>query len=461
MADLSSHQNSNMAAGSISNTTEKDQELSAGVVDVGPLTGGQTFLLDPSITTRAYLWLSTTIKNESWWGPSDDYSLSLNLTEEYFTSVNVTNDGIYENDTNVTTGYVPYPQRPETYIVPMLFAIIFIVGVIGNGALIVIFARNKTLRNVPNTYIISLALGDLLVLFFTVPFVSTIYTIESWPYGGFECKFSEFVRDISVGVTVFTLTALSADRYMAIVSPVKKAVGAARGVTVRTAVSIWVVAVLLATPSAVFSSVRVFKVSNVKSISVCYPVPENFIDWYMPASILTKALIYYLLPLIVIGTFYLLMARHLLASDVPGESHVFHKQIRTRRKVAKVVLCFVMIFAVCFLPTHVFLLWFYFDPEGSNNYNDFWHALRIVGFCLGFINSCINPIALYCISGTFRKQYNRYLFCCCWGRSGHRNINSLRSVRSSGSRYRCSTLRPSETITLTTLLHERTCAVSS
>lgn len=36
------------------------------------------------------------------------------------------------NDTNATsTGYVPYFQRPETYIVPILFAAIFIVGVIG------------------------------------------------------------------------------------------------------------------------------------------------------------------------------------------------------------------------------------------------------------------------------------------------------------------------------------------
>lgn len=74
----------------------------------------------------------------------------------------------------------------------------------------------------PNTYLISLALGDLLVLIFTVPFVSTIYTIDGWPYGTFECKFSEFVKDVSVGVTVFTLTALSADRYRAIVSPIRK-----------------------------------------------------------------------------------------------------------------------------------------------------------------------------------------------------------------------------------------------
>jgi hypothetical protein len=87
---------------------------------------------------------------------------------------------------------------------------------------VILFARNKSLRSVPNTYIISLALGDLLVLLFTVPFVSFIYVLDSWPFGTVICKFSEFVREVSVGVTVFTLTALSADRYMAIVSPLPK-----------------------------------------------------------------------------------------------------------------------------------------------------------------------------------------------------------------------------------------------
>lgn len=46
--------------------------------------------------------------------------------------------------------YVPYSMRPETYIIPVLFAIIFIIGVIGNGTLIVIFLKHRSMRNVPN-----------------------------------------------------------------------------------------------------------------------------------------------------------------------------------------------------------------------------------------------------------------------------------------------------------------------
>lgn len=47
--------------------------------------------------------------------------------------------------------YKPYDERPETYIVPFIFSIIFIVGVVGNGTLIVIFLRHRAMRNIPNT----------------------------------------------------------------------------------------------------------------------------------------------------------------------------------------------------------------------------------------------------------------------------------------------------------------------
>lgn len=83
------------------------------------------------------------------------------------------------------------------------------------------------------------------------------------------------------------------------------------------------------------------------------------------------------------------------------------KQVQARKKVAKMVMAFVIVFAVCFFPQHVFMLWFYIHPTAQKDYNAFWHYFRILGFCLAFTNSCINPIALYCVSGTFRKYFDR------------------------------------------------------
>ncbi|KAG8230674.1 hypothetical protein J437_LFUL010488 [Ladona fulva] len=135
--------------------------------------------------------------------------------------------------------------------------------------------------------------------------------------------------------------------------------------------------------------------------------------------VMFKFLTYYVIPLTIIACFYILMAKHLEAStrNMPGEAvtqvgRQQSTQIRARKKVAKMVLAFVVIFILCFLPYHTFMLWFNFYPYSREVYDDYWHAFRIVGFCLSFINSCVNPIALYCVSRAFRKHYNRYLFCC-------------------------------------------------
>lgn len=71
-------------------------------------------------------------------------------------------------------------------------------------------------------YIFSLALADLLVIIICVPLASLVYTLESWPWGSALCRITECAKDISIGVSVFTLTALSADRYCAIVNPLRK-----------------------------------------------------------------------------------------------------------------------------------------------------------------------------------------------------------------------------------------------
>ncbi|RXG64425.1 Neuropeptide CCHamide-1 receptor [Armadillidium vulgare] len=212
----------------------------------------------------------------------------------------------------------------------------------GNGTLVIIFFKNRNLRSAPNTYILSLAIGDLCVLCLSLPFVSTIYVIDSWPFGLFMCRFSEFFRNVSVGVTVFTLTALSGDRYLAIVSPFKRVHNNGQ-TTIIVTISIWILAIILSLPDALFSILLDVLVGPDKIVYICYPFPDWLPPWYRKANILGKALVFYLIPLLIIATFYLMMARSLLAAskNVLGELQGVQKQLKTRKNVAKIVLCFI------------------------------------------------------------------------------------------------------------------------
>lgn len=78
-------------------------------------------------------------------------------------SINTGNDSWlteYSNDTNATAAttvnteevsYKGYEYRLETYIVPIIFSIIFLAGLMGNGMLIAVFVKHRAMRNVPNT----------------------------------------------------------------------------------------------------------------------------------------------------------------------------------------------------------------------------------------------------------------------------------------------------------------------
>ncbi|XP_022918985.1 neuropeptide CCHamide-2 receptor-like [Onthophagus taurus] len=318
-----------------------------------------------------------------------------------------------ETQHEIDDKYTPYVERPETYVVPVLFFMIFVVGVLGNGTLVVIFVRHRTMRNIPNTYILSLAMADLLLILTCVPFTSIIYTFESWPWGITLCKISEIVKDVSTGVSVFTLTALSAERYCAIVNPLRRL--QTKPLTVFSALIIWLIAILLSIPDGIFSELQENKTAENESIVFCTPFPDNrTTSEYRKYNVATKALIYYLIPLWIIAMFYISMAKRLQASanEIPGELQGQSvSQMKARKHVARMVLCFVFLFFICFLPYHVFFIWYFFNPNMEEDYDSFWHCVKIIGFCMSFINSCVNPVALYCVSGLFRQYFNMYLFC--------------------------------------------------
>uniref|UniRef100_A0A8C6HBV2 Neuromedin B receptor n=1 Tax=Mus spicilegus TaxID=10103 RepID=A0A8C6HBV2_MUSSI len=98
-------------------------------------------------------------------------------------------------------------------VIPSLYLIIISVGLLGNIMLVKIFLTNSAMRNVPNIFISNLAAGDLLLLLTCVPVDASRYFFDEWVFGKLGCKLIPAIQLTSVGVSVFTLTALSADRW--------------------------------------------------------------------------------------------------------------------------------------------------------------------------------------------------------------------------------------------------------
>ncbi|EDL93748.1 neuromedin B receptor [Rattus norvegicus] len=297
-------------------------------------------------------------------------------------------------------------------VIPSLYLIIISVGLLGNIMLVKIFLTNSTMRSVPNIFISNLAAGDLLLLLTCVPVDASRYFFDEWVFGKLGCKLIPAIQLTSVGVSVFTLTALSADRYRAIVNPMDMQTSGVVLWTSLKAVGIWVVSVLLAVPEAVFSEVARIGSSDNSSFTACIPYPQT--DELHPKihSVLIF-LVYFLIPLVIISIYYYHIAKTLIRSahNLPGEYNEHtKKQMETRKRLAKIVLVFVGCFVFCWFPNHILYLY------RSFNYKEIDPSLghmivTLVARVLSFSNSCVNPFALYLLSESFRKHFNSQLCC--------------------------------------------------
>ncbi|KAM3861267.1 neuromedin-B receptor [Diretmus argenteus] len=300
-------------------------------------------------------------------------------------------------------------------VMTSVYILIITVGLLGNITLVKIFITNSAMRSVPNIFISSLAAGDLLLLVTCVPVDAFRFFSEEWVFGEAACKLIPVIQLTSVGVSVFTLTALSADRYKAIVNPMDIQTSSAVFWTCLKAVSIWLLSVLLAVPEAIFSqlvSMQVNRDSSSETFINCVPYPLSN-QMHPKIHSVMIFLVYFLVPLTIISVYYYHIARTLVqsAEDLPGEvSEHTKRQMETRKRLAKIVLVFVGLFALCWFPNHVLYMYRSFHYHQMDL--SLAHLIiTLLARVLSFSSSCVNPFALYLLSESFRRHFNSQLRC--------------------------------------------------
>jgi hypothetical protein len=113
-------------------------------------------------------------------------------------------------------------------------------------------------------------------------------------------------------------------------------------------------------------------------------------------------------------------ARHLVESSRISEG-TQNPQLKTRRKTAKIVVGLAVVFLISYVPYHVFwtyIIWTYkhefiFRYVLFNFLSWNYEMQYLIATCFLLINSCLNPVALFCTSSPFRQHLKRYLTCFC------------------------------------------------
>jgi len=104
------------------------------------------------------------------------------------------NENITDVEMNATKAWFDRFGLVSSIVIPSVFGIVFVSGLIGNSTLIYTILANKWMRTKSNVLIVSLAGGDFLLILVSVPFAALLYTTDGWFYGEAMCKVIKFNR---------------------------------------------------------------------------------------------------------------------------------------------------------------------------------------------------------------------------------------------------------------------------
>ncbi|MEQ2185682.1 hypothetical protein GOODEAATRI_020808, partial [Goodea atripinnis] len=156
---------------------------------------------------------------------------------------------------NVSTQSVPF-QGSSTLVTAIISFTVFLVGLTGNTLAIYVVLRYAKMKTVTNIYILNLAVADELYII-GLPFLTTQNVLSYWPFGSFLCRVVMTADSMNQFTSIFCLTVMSMDRYLAVVHPIRSTKWRHPRVAKVVSAAVWGVSFIVVLPVVIFSDVQV------------------------------------------------------------------------------------------------------------------------------------------------------------------------------------------------------------
>uniref|UniRef100_A0A665VT66 G-protein coupled receptors family 1 profile domain-containing protein n=1 Tax=Echeneis naucrates TaxID=173247 RepID=A0A665VT66_ECHNA len=264
----------------------------------------------------------------------------------------------------------------------VLYCSIVAVSVVGNSVVIWIILAHKRMRTVTNYFLVNLAFAEAAMSAFNTVINFTYAVHNEWYFGLVYCRFHNFFPVAAMFASIYSMTAIAIDRYVAIIHPLQQRLSSTE--TRVVVCVIWILALLLAFPQYYYSST-----AQLPGRTVCESVKQLY---YVCMTLLV-----YFLPLCIMGWAYTTAGFTLWASKIPGDSTERYKeQLTAKRKVVKMMIVVVCTFAVCWLPYHVYFLLHQFFPHLFEQ--RYIQQVYLAVMWLAMSSTMYNPIIYCCLN---------------------------------------------------------------
>ncbi|XP_034035872.1 neuromedin-U receptor 1 [Thalassophryne amazonica] len=322
------------------------------------------------------------------------------------------------------------PRRSPVFVpVCLIYLVIFMGGVVGNVLTCTVIARNKVMWTPTNYYLFSLALSDLLVLLPGMPL--ELYELwQNYPFllGEGGCYFKTFLFEMVCLASILNVTALSVERYIAVVHPLQAKYVVTRTHAKRVILTVWALSVLCAVPNTVLHGIATLPHHLTSPDNLSKDLPASAIctlvkpRWMYNLTIQLTTLVFFILPMFTITILYVLIGLQLKREKVNqalettsgfGQDSFcnirMQQQKIRRRQVTKMLFVLVVVFGICWAPFHTDRLMWSFISDWTDSHREIFEYVHIISGVFFYLSSAVNPVLYNLMSTRFREMFKEVM----------------------------------------------------
>lgn len=286
----------------------------------------------------------------------------------------------------------PEDVSSGTTVCCVILGLSFLVGVPGNLLVIWTIWRHVQRRSHTVILILNMAVADLLILI-TIPL--WIYSFAySWVFGEASCKAMVFVINACMFSSIFLITTMSVERFLAVRHPFASADWKRKRALSKVLLGLWAAAFLLSVPVIPTQAVG----GELGEEQCLYRVYTS--DGQEVLCLLLETLLGYVVPLAVLVVCYSCLC-----------SRIAQMTLKSKRKSTVLIGSVVVVFTLCWTPHHVGNLLSLVQlaikgghPAAADSLNGAREAMAFVAGALVFISSTANPMLYMFAARSFRSS---------------------------------------------------------
>ncbi|XP_061800437.1 C-X-C chemokine receptor type 3.1 [Nerophis lumbriciformis] len=319
----------------------------------------------------------------------DSEAVTFDVDDLIFEGVNFSEaTDFYTND---SCSSVKEGRQFEAVFIPVLYSVALVVGIPGNAVLLGVLARSRKCWSVTDTFILHLAVADVLLLVTLPLLMAQDAQGAGWTFGTPLCKITGSVFTINFYCGIFLLACISLDRYLSIVHATQMYSHRKPHFIQASCSAVWLFSFFLSLPDWIFlealKDARRDKTECVRNVSESWRLALRLVYHFAG----------FLVPSLVLVFCYSCIMRRLRCGS----------QGLQKQKAFRVIAAVVVVFFICWMPYNITLMVDTAFSEDTSQSCEFRASLgkaMIITPTVGYLHCSLNPVLYAFVGIKFRRQ---------------------------------------------------------